>query len=219
MTDHDRLGDWSAAYVLGALDSEDRRTFERHLDTCEACAADVASFAPIPSLLGKADVSSVEPAPPSILAETSSRVVDELHALVASRARWRWTAAAAVVALVAVVLGGLGGLGGGGGVEGTALALEPEWGVTGEVTVSARGWGTEVGFDLQQLPPEVTCIAWAVDTDGEWQQVAWWGPTPSHRARVTGASSVQLEEVVEIVVTTTDRAEIVTRAPVDLASS
>lgn len=216
MTDHDRLGEWSAAYVLGALDSEDRRTFERHLDTCEACAADVASFAPIPSLLGKADVSSVEPVPPAILSETSSRVIDERRALVASRARWRWTAAAAVVAMVAVVLGGLAGPG---GREVTPLALEPEWGVTGEVTVSARGWGTEVGFDLQQLPPEVTCIAWAVDTDGVWQQVAWWGPTASHRARVTGASSLQLENVSEIVVTTTDRAEIVTRAPVDLASS
>ena len=86
-------------------------------------------------------------------------------------------------------------------------------GVTGEVTVSARGWGTEVGFDLAQLPPDETCIAWAVGDDGEWQQVAWWGPTPTHRARVTGASSLQLDDVAEIVVTTTDRDEIVTRAP------
>ena len=77
MTDHDRLGEWSGAYVLGALAPEDRRTFERHLDTCEACAADVASFAPIPSLLSKVDVTAVEPVPRSILADASSRVVDE----------------------------------------------------------------------------------------------------------------------------------------------
>ncbi len=216
MTDHDQLGEWSAAYVLGALDQDDRRIFERHLDTCESCAADVASFAPIPSLLSKADAAPVETVPPSILADASRRVDDERRSLVASRKRWRWTAVAAVVALIAVIVGGLGGLG---GQEGTALALEPEWGVTGEVTVSARGWGTEVGFDLQQLPPEETCIAWAVDTDGAWQQVAWWGPTPSHRARVTGASSLQLGEVAEIVVTTTDRSEIVTRAPILAPSS
>lgn len=214
MTDHDQFGEWSAAYVLGALDSDDRRMFERHLEECELCAADVASFAPIPGLMAKVDLSPTEPVTPTVLADASSRVLDERRALTASRARWRWTAAAAVVALIAVVLSGLSPQ-----PDITALALEPEWGVTGEVTVSARGWGTEVGFDLAQLPPEVTCIAWAVDDDGEWQQVAWWGPTPSHRARVTGASSLQLENVSEIVVTTTDRSEIVTRAPTDPSSS
>jgi hypothetical protein len=207
MSDHDRFGEWSAAYVLGALDPEDRRTFERHLVTCDLCAADVASFAPIPGLLSRADVASIEPVPPSILAEASSRVEDDRRGLATSRERWRWTAAAAVVALVAVLLTGPPQ------PDATTLALEPQWGVTGEVTVSARGWGTEVGFDLAQLPPEETCIAWAVGDDGEWQQVAWWGPTPTHRARVTGASSLQLDDVAEIVVTTTDRDEIVTRAP------
>jgi hypothetical protein len=213
MTDHDRFGEWSAAYVLGALDSEDRRTFERHLDTCDLCAADIASFAPIPGLLSRADVTPAEPVPSSVLAEASSRVDGERRALATSRTRWRWTAAAAIVALVAVLVSGPSQ------PEATTLALEPEWGVTGEVTVSARGWGTEVGFDLAQLPPEETCIAWAIDDGGEWQQVAWWGPTPTHRARVTGASSIQLEDVAEIVVTTTDRSEIVTRAPIDRTSS
>lgn len=214
MTDHDRLGEWSAAYVLGALDSEDRKLFERHLESCDLCAADVAAFAPIPGLLSKVDVDPPEEVPASVLTEATNRVLGERRALIASRTRWRWTAAAAVVALVAVMFSGFTGPD-----DVTALALEPEWGVTGEVTVSARGWGTEVGFDLAQLPPEATCIAWAVGDDGEWQQVAWWGPTPSHRARLTGASSLQLDDVAEIVVTTTDRSEIVTRAPVDLGSS
>lgn len=214
MTDHDRYGEWSAAYVLGALDSEDRKLFERHLDTCDLCAADVAAFAPIPGLLSRVDVGPPEQVPQSVLTEATNRVVGERRNLIASRTRWRWTAAAAVVALVAVLFSGFTA-----SDDATALALEPEWGVTGEVTVSARGWGTEVGFDLAQLPPEATCIAWAVGSDGEWQQVAWWGPTPSHRARLTGASSLQLDDVAEIVVTTTDRSEIVTRAPVDLASS
>lgn len=214
MNDHERFGEWPAAYVLGALDSEDRKAFEGHLDGCDLCTADVASFAPIPGLLAKVDVGGREEVPASILADASAKVLDERRSLFASRARWRVTAAAAVVALIVVVFSGLSG-----SDDATALALEPEWGVTGEVTVSARGWGTEVGFDLAELPPEVTCIAWAVDEDGAWQQVAWWGPTPSHRARVTGASSIQLEDVAEIVVTTTDRSEIVTRAPVDLASS
>lgn len=207
MSDHEQYGEWSGAYVLGALDSADRLSFERHLEACDVCRADIASFAPIPGLLGKVDLSEIEPVPPAVLAEASRRVIDEHRSLITSRLRWRWATAAAVAALVGVVLSGLGG------PDVTAVALQPEWGVAGEVTVSARAWGTEVGFDLAQLPPEVTCIAWAVDTEGEWQPVAWWGPTPSHQARLTGSSSLQLSDVVEIVVTTTDRDEIVTRAP------
>lgn len=210
MSDHERFGEWSGAYVLGALDSSDRQAFERHLETCDICRVDVAAFAPIPGLLGKVDLSESEPVPPNVLADASRRVAEERRGLVASRNRWRWAAAAAVVALIAVLLGGLGG------PEVTAVALEPEWGVTGEVTVSARAWGTEVGFDLAHLPPEVTCIAWAVAEGGEWQPVAWWGPTPTHEARVTGSSSLQLSDVVEVVVTTTDRDEIVTRAPLSI---
>jgi hypothetical protein len=213
MNDHERLGEWSAAYVLGALDSRDRAEFERHLDSCDQCRADVASFAPIPGLLSKVDLASTEPVPTAVLATASERVVNERTRLIASRSRWRGAAAAAVVVILAVVLSGFGG------PDVTAVALEPEWGVTGEVTVSPRAWGTEVGFDLQQLPPEVTCIAWAVDTDGEWQPVAWWGPTPTHRASVTGSSSLLLEDVSEIVVTTTDREEIVTRAPLPVSPS
>ena len=208
MSEHDRIGEWSAAYVLGALDAHDRATYERHLETCDRCRSDVASFAPIPGLLSKVDLAPIEPVPTSVLTEASERIANERRALVASRRRWRWTAAAAMIAFAVVVASRAGG------PDVTAIALEPEWGVTGEITVSERTWGTEVGFDLQQLPPDVTCIAWAVDVAGEWQPVAWWGPTPTHEARVTGSSSLQLMDVTDIVVTTTDRAEIVTRAPV-----
>jgi hypothetical protein len=212
MSDHDRIGEWSAAYVLGALDPRDRAEFEHHLDSCDQCKADVASFAPIPGLLAKVDLAPGEAVPVSVLADASERIVSERSSLIASRRRWRWAAVAAVVVMIAVTLSGLGG------PEVTAVALEPEWGVTGEVTVSARTWGTEVGFDLQGLPPGVTCIAWAADATGEWQPVAWWGPTPTHQARVTGSSSIQLDQVTEIIVTTTDREEIVTRAPVPESS-
>lgn len=216
MTEHDLLGEWSGAYVLGALDSLDRTEFERHLASCDQCKAVVASFAPIPGLLAKVDPSPAEAVPAAVLVDASRRITHERSALVASRQRWRWVAVAAAAAAIVMVGVTLSGLGGGPPV--TAVALEPEWGVTGEVTVSSRMWGTEVGFDLQQLPPDVTCIAWAIDEAGEWQPVAWWGPTPTHQARVTGSSSLQLDQVTEIVVTTTDRDEIVTRAPVQHSS-
>ena len=57
MTDTtDRFRDWDAAYVLGALDSEDRRAFERHLATCPVCSAAVAEFAGVPGILSKLSI-------------------------------------------------------------------------------------------------------------------------------------------------------------------
>ncbi|THG30995.1 anti-sigma factor family protein [Naasia lichenicola] len=48
---HDRVSQWDAAYVLGALSAEDRRAFELHLESCERCADAVAALAGLPGLL------------------------------------------------------------------------------------------------------------------------------------------------------------------------
>ena len=51
--DHARFADWDSAYVLGALPPGDRREYEAHLETCEACSRSVAELAPIPGLLAR----------------------------------------------------------------------------------------------------------------------------------------------------------------------
>jgi anti-sigma factor RsiW len=48
----DPFREWDAAYVLGALSVDDRRDFERHLQTCPHCARAVAEVAGMPGLLG-----------------------------------------------------------------------------------------------------------------------------------------------------------------------
>lgn len=48
----DRFRDWDAAYLLGALSHDDRRAFERHLQSCPACRAAVAELAGLPGILG-----------------------------------------------------------------------------------------------------------------------------------------------------------------------
>lgn len=214
MTDHDSFGEWSGAYVLGALEPNERSLFEGHLAECSDCQSDVADFAPIPALLARVDTFEPVAAPAALLHAVNARVVSERQTLVVSRRRWRVVSAAAVLALVFALSGGFGA----DQPVVQAFDVDPEWGVVGQVTLSPRGWGTEVGFNLGELPPGVTCIAWAVDDGGEWQQVAWWGPTESHRAVVTGASSLQLEDVDAVVVTTTDRNEIVTRAVVEVVT-
>ncbi len=50
MTDDD-LADWDAAYVLGALSLEDRRTYEAYLAANPARAADLTEFTGLPGIL------------------------------------------------------------------------------------------------------------------------------------------------------------------------
>jgi anti-sigma-K factor RskA len=58
----DRMHDLAGAYVLGALDPEERGAFERHLADCAACANEVRGLRPVVDGLGQA-VPLVDPPP------------------------------------------------------------------------------------------------------------------------------------------------------------
>ncbi|MEV4171812.1 MULTISPECIES: zf-HC2 domain-containing protein [unclassified Nonomuraea] len=45
------MHDGVAAYVLGVLDEEEHEAFERHLDTCERCQAELIELAELPDQL------------------------------------------------------------------------------------------------------------------------------------------------------------------------
>ncbi|MEB0264558.1 zf-HC2 domain-containing protein [Cryobacterium sp. 10I5] len=51
-SERDRYAEWDAAYVLGALATEERHDYERHLRSCADCTQRVAEIAGIPGLLG-----------------------------------------------------------------------------------------------------------------------------------------------------------------------
>jgi anti-sigma-K factor RskA len=118
--------DSAAAFVLGALDEDEARRFEAHLEDCEACRADVATLAPAVDSVA-ASVPRFEP-PPRLRARIMAQVHAEAELMRAAgpqadlvapergRARrrlpslqwWRgWTAVAAT-ALVAIA--GVGGV-------------------------------------------------------------------------------------------------------------
>jgi len=130
----DRFREWDAAYVLGALSTEDRHDFERHLPTCPACSAAVAELAGLPGILSAlpaAEAVAIAEADPAeradaeasaaSMAASDDRLRTALHqpglvqrlagAAVRRRRRNRirlaltLTAAAAVIALGSGVLG------------------------------------------------------------------------------------------------------------------
>ncbi|GGP05639.1 zf-HC2 domain-containing protein [Nonomuraea glycinis] len=60
------MHDEVAAYVLGVLDDDEHEAFERHLDGCERCQAELMELAGVPERLDelKQDPSASEDDPP-----------------------------------------------------------------------------------------------------------------------------------------------------------
>jgi anti-sigma-K factor RskA len=99
--EHRELVALAPAFVLGALDPDERVSFERHLATCDVCAAEVRSLGRVTAGLAQA-VPLVTPR-----AEVRARVLEAVGATTARRAdagvprstAIRWLAYAACVAL------------------------------------------------------------------------------------------------------------------------
>ncbi|MGC5165263.1 anti-sigma factor family protein [Luteimicrobium sp. DT211] len=167
--EHERVAEWDAAYVLGALDAEDRRAYERHVAVCDRCREDVADLAGMPALLGLVPAEEV----PGLVepdarggsqegAAASADVVD-LGAVAArlrrGQVRRRWTAAAVAAGLL-VVGGGTGWVvssalapDGGTSVSATAttvdLAPVAGSGVTARLSLDPATWGTRVSWSCR----------------------------------------------------------------------
>jgi len=100
----DRYREWDAAYVLGALSSDERREYEAHLAECEECAAAVAELAGMPGLLAAVDLDSVDLNPGTGAGRDLARPAPDLlpRLLAAARRERQRTRRAMVGALVGV---------------------------------------------------------------------------------------------------------------------
>ena len=209
--EHGELHEWAGAYALGSLEPDDRRRFERHLNACDRCADEVNAFAPIPGLLAHIELFDLHEASPETAHAIGRRAVDEGLTLRMSRNRWR-TAAVSIAAATLVVV-----------CAGTIVWIvnddEPTRPVasatvtaslatTSEISTSARTWGTEITLRAEGLPSRTEYQLWGVDTAGTWSVAATWGPTPSGRANITGASSLAASSLERVVVTSQDRSDI-----------
>lgn len=104
--EHARFEFDDVAYLLGALDDEQRQAFEEHQRRCSICRNQLADFGELPAMLQRADVSAWEPeAPPDTLLPRLLRQVS------ASRRRQAWRAGvlglAAACLVAALAIGGV----------------------------------------------------------------------------------------------------------------
>lgn len=142
----DRFSEWDAAYVLGALSTEERREYEEHLAGCPACRSAVAELAGVPGLLAKIDGEAVamgatplsaSDAPfrradtPALPADTLPRLVAAVRSrrrrvrLVVSGSLVAVSAATAALALVLPMALGVGGAPGAPRAAGPSVSASP----------------------------------------------------------------------------------------------
>jgi hypothetical protein len=156
----DDLAEWDAAYVLGALSLEDRRTYESYLAAHPARAVELTELAGMPGILNAlsrdeavalTDLAGAAPAEPR-----PDNVASLAHEAAKRRRRSRRTWLAAAVASAAALLIA-------GGVVGAtvfprspapvqAVALQPmqptpRGGLTAQLAVTEKKWGTELNWE------------------------------------------------------------------------
>ena len=202
----ERLG----AYVLQALEPEERRSVEQHLGSCQHCRDEVARLSSLPGLLDRLDESDLAvaaAAPPTAESVLRGRVA----ARRAARRRLRgWQAATALTAAAAVaaVAVAVSGSSGPGEIPSRPLAITAADAgaatTSGEAAALQWEWGTTVSLDLADLPVREGYVVWVVATDGRREQAGTWGPTASHGATVRSASRIPTDEIARVEITDLD---------------
>lgn len=212
MSEHDDVRDWDGAYLLGALSAGDRRTFERHLATCDACTASVAELAALPGLLAQVPASEAEVA----LQQETHSTPDLLPSLVDHVARRRrrsrrWVLAAAIGGVAAaLVLGALvvpGLVGEPQDTTAVAVQLTPveEAAVSGAaVTASIRlveeQWGTRIEMECEyhstsSYSAPTDYAMYVIDAEGDDIRVASWTAVPGRTATPSGTTSLAVAQL------------------------
>lgn len=192
-TEHDRLRDELAAYVLGALDRNEAAALERHLVGCEECRVELEWLRPAVAMLPES-VERLEP-PRELRARLMEQVRSEAAsaALSAPRSRVRgilgWAlrpatglAVLALVVAVAVAFAISAGDSGGGGATTVVTGRAP--GVTAEM-VREGDSGTLRLANLHQLPRDEVLQAWVQRGDRVVSARALFVPNPDGTATAT----------------------------------
>lgn len=158
-SDHTHWSEDLAAYMLGALEAGEAAGFERHLEGCERCQAELRWFEPAVQTLPES-VERQQP-PRSLRESLMTEVRAEVRPAKKPRPRWSWRPAvafAAAVLAVAAVAGYEIGKGGG-GEEGASTVVSRSHGITVKMVREGDG-GTLRLTGVNQLPPEKVLEAW-----------------------------------------------------------
>ncbi|MDG4663976.1 zf-HC2 domain-containing protein [Mycobacterium sp. 236(2023)] len=220
MMSDDTYRTWDAAYVLGALSSDERREYEAHLEACTRCRTAVAELGGMPALLSMLDLDEVmalddeEPDPP-LRPEVLTSVIDRVGAR-RRRARWMTSTAAGVAAVLlamAVVVAlrpEIFGLHRARTQQTSAQMLDMEkvsqTPINASIALTGYGWGTRIdmecsygewGQSAQAVKPQDLGMV-VVGHDGSRAQIATWLGLSGATALPSGTTPMNMGEIAAV---------------------
>ncbi|MGV0717122.1 hypothetical protein ABQE93_17115 [Mycolicibacterium sp. XJ662] len=195
----DDLAQWDAAYVLGALSTEDRRSYENYLAAHPERAAELTELADMPSILDALSpdeaVALIEP--PGIASLADKRQRRSRRAVMAGA-----VAAAAALAIVGGVVGATVFPRTSDSVQTVAMApMQPgqREGLTAQLAVTEKGWGTELNWSCEYTKDwarNVDSYDIVVTThDGAQTVVGSWRPAGDEASGLSAATSIPTPQI------------------------
>ena len=199
-----------AAYLLGALDADERLAYEAHLAICRRCRAGLAEISAIPSLLAGLDESAFA-APPEV---APTPVPDTLlprllQAGGRERARRRWLttglgllAAACAIALIVIVVPASSGP----KPAPRAMAALVATPVDATIALLPRSWGTEIDLTCWYQhgaagPPSDRYELVAHGSDGATYDLGSWRLAPGRRVIFTSGIALTETQIKNLQIT------------------
>ncbi|SEH73878.1 hypothetical protein SAMN04489835_3497 [Mycolicibacterium rutilum] len=216
----DDIAEWDAAYVLGALSVDERRTYEQYLAANPARAAEVNAFADLPDILdvlSPKEALALLDAPPAAAQAPQAEVVS-LDAQRQRRSRRATVVGAVAVAAALAVLGGVVGATifprTSSSVQTVAMSpMQPGQrpGLTAQLAVTEKQWGTELNWACEYTKDwarDVDSYDLVVTTrDGAQTAVGSWRPAGDEATGLSAATSIPTAEIssIDIRVSGTDQ--------------
>jgi hypothetical protein len=208
----DDLAEWDAAYVLGALSLEDRRTYENYLAANPARAAELTELAGMPGILNALSrdeavgLTDLAGAPRAEERPDNVASLAQAAAKRQQRSRRTWLATAVAIAAALAITGGVVGAtvfprspAPVQTVAMQAMQPTPRGGLTAELAVTEKKWGTELNWACQYTKDwsrNVGSYDIVVTThDGVQSAVGSWKPAGDEATGLSAATSIPTAQI------------------------
>ncbi len=208
----DDLAEWDAAYILGALSLEDRRTYENYLAANPGRAAELTDLAGMPGILNALSrdeavaLTDLAGAPPAQDRPDNIASLAQAAAKRQQRSRRTWLTTAVAAAAALAITGGVVGANvfprSPAPVQAVAMqAMQPtpRGGLTAELAVTQKKWGTELNWACQYTKDwsrNVDSYDIVVTThDGIQSAVGSWKPAGDEATGLSAATSIPTSQI------------------------